>query len=140
MGKSKARVTRVNRKRSDVTPPAPAGPPSIAELASTWKATHIAEVRAKAANERAREAVKARLGEMPEHLAVTGVGTIALTPRAGSTSIDWEAIARAHVDPATLERVLPEHTTMGSPSLVLAAPKEWGLEAKSRGLAATDAA
>lgn len=97
-----------------------------------WKDAHIAEVRAKAENETARKAVKdALVGAGVEH-ANTPSGPVALTHRSGSTSIDWEGLARKHVAAETIAAELPAFTSVGAPSVVLAAPQAWGVEAKSK--------
>ena len=120
------RVQRVNSKRAAAEPA-----DDLGAKAARWKAAHIAEARAKTENAKARGEVKDALIASGVQHAVTPVGTIALQERAGSTSIDWEALARAHVTPEVIEQVLPQFTTVGDPSVVLAAPKEWGVEAKA---------
>lgn len=96
-----------------------------------WKEMHVLEVQAKLNNEDARDDVKNALIAAGEKHVITPTGTIALVDRAGSRKIDWESLARKYVPPDTLETVLPAFTTIGEPSVVLAAPKEWGIEAKS---------
>jgi hypothetical protein len=126
------RVQRTTAKRTTASAPTDApGAPSVDELVVTWKDAHITEAKAKVANKAARDAVSAVLREAPNHLAVTSVGTVAMSMRAGAKTTNWEALARAYVADEEIERVLPEYTTTGEGGLVLAAPKEWGVEAKS---------
>lgn len=96
-----------------------------------WKETHVAQVQAELDNDEARADVKESLTKAGVEHVITPTGTIALQNRAGATKVDWESLARKYVPPDTLETVLPAFTTVGAPAVVLAAPKEWSIEAKA---------
>lgn len=98
---------------------------------AAWKEAHVTETRAKAELEHARGEVKDALTKAGVMHVVTPTGTIAMQERSGSTKVDWEGIARKLVEPEALEAAIPAFTTVGEPSVVLAAPKEWTVEAKA---------
>jgi hypothetical protein len=133
MGKSNGRASNHQAAASAAAPPA--GNPGMvadretdAQIAA-WKAAHIAKSKAEQVLELARGVVKAAFDRHAVRFIASSSGTVALQPRAGATKVDWESLARALVPAARLERELPKFTTTGSATNVLAAPREWGVEA-----------
>ena len=114
----------------------PPGNPGIAADAdtdariATWKAAHIAQLEAKSAVDAARARVREVFDARGVRFIQSSNGTVALQPRAGATKIDWEGIARALVPAKKLAAELPKYTTVGQHTNVLAAPREWGVEAE----------
>lgn len=103
----------------------------INRMVRTWKDAHIAEVRAKLDNKAAREGVKDALTRAGVMHVITPTGVVAMHERSGATKVDWEGLARKHVTADVIERELPAYTSTGEPAVELAAPKEWGVEAKA---------
>lgn len=114
----------------------------INKKVATWKEAHIAQVRAEIDNETARGAVKSALVAAGVKHVTTPTGTIALQDRSGSTTTDWEGIAKAwealarkHIDEKVIEDEEPfvgAYVRIGAPSVVLSAPLAWGVEAKAQ--------
>jgi hypothetical protein len=96
---------------------------------AAWKAAHIASVVAKHDVEAARARVREVFDANGVRFIESSSGTVALQPRAGATKVDWESLARALVPANKLAKELPKHTTTGAATNVLAAPREWGVEA-----------
>lgn len=105
--------------------------PTIEDLVGRWKMLHLESVRLEARLVSARGDVKQALVTAGVEHAVTPYGTIALQHRAGSVKTDWEALARSLLTPELINEHLPAYTTQGEPAVVLAAPREWTVEAKA---------
>src|SRR5688572_30590589 len=105
---------------------------TVESLVATWHTSYVERERWKTRSELDGGKVKEAMRAAGVTHVSTPDGTPTLTERSGPTNINWEALARANVDPAVIERELPKHTTVGAPTVALNAPREWGIEAKSK--------
>ena len=97
---------------------------------ATWKSAYIASKRAELEVTLAKSVVRGILSANEADYIVSKVGTIALKQYAPIVDTDWEALARALIPAAKLERALPKYTsTSPAPAPVLAAPSGWTAEA-----------
>lgn len=104
--------------------------------ATRMKAAYIAKTKADIEEKAARADLKDALVSSGANVADSIVGPLALQHTAGARSIDWEALARAHVPSAKVEEVLPSYTSIGAGSTKLILPTAaWAVEAKSAGAA-----
>ena len=103
-------------------------------LVGAWHVSYVERERWKARSELDGGKVKEAMKAAGVLFVATPDGTPTLVDRAGATKIDWESLARAHLDRDVLERELPRFTSVGAPSVALNPPKEWSLQAKPKSL------